>query len=124
MVDIDIQAFYRDRAAMHAAAAAHGARRSATIAQARLLLFLFAFAAAVAAERTGYAAAWLVAAGALAGFIGLVAWHRRVRAAQAEAQALADLNEEGLARSRREWDALPTRAAAVKAPGHPYADDL
>ena len=116
--------FYRARTAAHAAAAARHAHRSASIAQARLLLFVAAIAAGSAGERTGSAPWWLLAAFALLGFVLLVAWHRRVRAALAEEQALAALNEEGEARLGRDWDALPGRGAAVPTAGHPYADDL
>lgn len=119
-----VRDFYRERAARHDAAAAALSRRSAAIAQGRLVVFLLALAAGVLAERSGEAWGWLVAAALLTGFALLVARHRRVRAAQREEQALADLNEEGVARCRRAWDALPTRSAAVKAPGHHYADDL
>ena len=116
--------FYRQRAAAHEAAAARLTRRSAAIAQARLLTFVAALAAGILGERTGGGAGWVLAGLGAAAFIALVVWHRRVRASLAEARALAALNLEGVARISRDWAALPLRPATLAAAAHPYADDL
>jgi ABC-type multidrug transport system fused ATPase/permease subunit len=67
------------------------------------------------------AAAALVASVAL--FLALVVWHTRLRRAAVRARRLHDLNLQGAARVRRDWDALPRPREPLPA-DHPYAIDL
>ncbi len=65
-----------------------------------------------------------VGAAVAVAFVVLVAHHRSLGRAKARAAMLADLNAEGVARVRRDWDALPLRDATPAPPGHAYANDL
>ena len=111
----------RDRAAAERDALA--ARWNA-LANARLVAFLAA-AACGAWGLWGRSplGGWLALAG-LAAFVGLAAWHNRVGKRRDRAALAARLNEEGLARIGRDWDALPPRHAVEVPPDHPFAGDL
>ena len=58
------------------------------------------------------------------GFLVLVVRHRGVKARRARAEAMAEINRMGLARTARDWSGLPL--SPIKDPGrdHPYAGDL
>lgn len=57
-------------------------------------------------------------------FLGLVAWHRRVKARRRWAQTLVDINETALFRLRRDWESLPPSGLEDPDGEHPYATDL
>jgi energy-coupling factor transporter ATP-binding protein EcfA2 len=57
-------------------------------------------------------------------FLVLVQQHRSLGAVRTRALLLAEINREGIARVRRDWDALPLHDDQPAAPGHPYDGDL
>lgn len=103
----------------------HHARRAGRVSNLRLALFGLGVGGLVWAEiqpeRSGLALA-LIAAAAVA-FIALVVIHSRMKEAERRAAELAAVNEEALARLRRDWDALPD-VPGSRPGGHPYAHDL
>lgn len=107
---------YAARAARFAAARDAVAARWGRVANWRL----FALLAALACLGIGWwrGPAWLVWAGVAlaAGFLGLVAHHNRLAAERRRLAALHDLSVEGLARLRRDWAAIPLRAAPEPPP--------
>ena len=118
---------YAARAAVHAARAADERRRSARLARARLAVFLAAAAALTwwLGWEGGVPAASATALLAAA-FATLVVVHARVEARGEWADAMRMVNERGIARIDRRWDALPAAPppAGVDAESHPYAIDL
>ena len=118
------EALYRERRDRFGAQADELAGRSTRLANVRLLLFF----AALVVLGWGY---WggvtpLLGLGAilLVGFGVLVARHRRVEAERRRCAALREINDEAVARVRRDWEALPLRHDTRAEPGHPYAHDL
>ncbi len=87
--------------------------------------------AAAAALAGGWNGAWLswrqglglgFAMAAL--FLACVAWHRRVRRAAVRARTLATLNQQAVARLRRQWGGLPSQVAPPECEQSPLAHDL
>lgn len=114
--------------ARRAAAAARRDRvaaRAGTVSNLRLLSFGVAIGALVWAELRPEHGPLALTTAALAGlaFFGLIGVHSRLKQRERwEAETVA-VNEEGLARLRRDWDAL--RASTGDTPrGHGYAHDL
>src|SRR3712207_6351546 len=104
-----IDELYRERRDRFGAEAELLARRSARLANVRLLLFCAALAVAGWAY---WSASALLGGAALALFVGfgvLVARHRGVERERRRCAALRDINAEACARVARDWDALPLR---------------
>ncbi len=99
-------------------------RRTATISNLRLLAFVAGIGVLVWAEiqpeHSGLALA--LAATAATAFLVLVGLHSRISERRRWSGEMARVNEEALARLRRDWDALPETTR--KAPDHRYAGDL
>ncbi|MGH2557953.1 MAG: hypothetical protein ACRDJH_02735, partial [Thermomicrobiales bacterium] len=57
-------------------------------------------------------------------FVGLVVLHQRLGRQRRRAATLVEINDEGVMRLARNWDALPLRHAYQPDPAHPYAADL
>jgi hypothetical protein len=115
---------YTERAARFAALRDAEAARWSRVANLRLVAALAAFAAAgIGLWRGAPALLWLAAALAAA-FLALVAYHNRLRARRDRLAALHDLSVEGLARLRRDWDALPLRQPAAVPADNAAATDL
>src|SRR4051794_26219163 len=94
------------------------------VANARLVAFLGAVAAA-AWGLGGRAPAGWAAAGLLLGiFVVLAVYHARLGKQRARLAALRTIQEEALARVDRRWDDLPMVWVPDVAPDHPYAGDL
>ena len=118
---------YDQRAATHTAAADVERRRSLQTSRLRLLTFLPAAAAIVwmlavhASAPLGVAIAVLLLA-----FGALVVRHARIEEKIAWLDASRIVNERGLARVRRDWNALPSSVPPPNADltHHPYAIDL
>jgi hypothetical protein len=103
-------------------------RRSGALTRARIVTFVGGVAALLWAE-VGGAAAQLagvpLGSALLLGFLVLLLYHRRVRARQRWFAELVRVNQEAIARIRRDWNSLPSRGAVVAEPdAHPYARDL
>ncbi|MDQ6828141.1 MAG: DNA mismatch repair protein MutS [Gemmatimonadota bacterium] len=119
---------YRERGALHALARDASRGRADRLSSLRLLTMAVLVVAILSALQwpATRLPAWTVAAMALIAFIALVRAHRRERAEVARHERLRQVNEMGVRRVLRDWDAiLPPRAADVPAlPDHPYARDL
>jgi hypothetical protein len=100
------------------------ATRSRRISHVRTGVFLLLIGAGLLVERSPSPWAVPVALVVLALFIGLVVAHQRVRRRELWYGELVKLNEEGLNRLDREWDALPVRVPEEDLSGHAYAADL
>lgn len=101
------------------------AARARTISNLRLLAFTGAIGALVWAElQPGYGplAITLAALSGIAFFV-LIGVHSRLKERERWETEMAAINDEGLARLRRDWDALPA-IAAESPPRHGYAHDL
>ncbi len=119
-----VTTLYEERRRRFAAEAEALDRRSRRIADARLaafLLFALGFLAPVLGAPQGLS--WGLAAGALAAFGGLVAFHHRVDLQRRRADDSCRINQEALSRLARDWDDVPEpRRAAGAAPD--FARDL
>ncbi len=103
------------------------ARRAARLANLRLAAFLAAVAALVWAEvgaPNSLPEALYLAVLAFVGFLVLVGLHARTENRRRRAHELQVINEDGLARLRRDWNALPQHGPPAGPPGHAYARDL
>ena len=101
------------------------AGRASRVSNLRLAIFVLGVGALVWAELQPERGALALAAAVLAvlAFLVLVAVHSRLKQRERWAAEMAAVNDEGLARLRRDWDGLP--AVAESGPeGHPYAHDL
>ncbi len=98
--------------------------RARRVSNLRLLSFALAVGALVWAELQPEFGAWAftLTAIAVAGFILLIVVHSKLAQRARQAAERAAVNEEALARLRREWDGLPTVPGDW--PGHAYAHDL
>ncbi|MFM9105804.1 MAG: hypothetical protein ACKOWF_03810, partial [Chloroflexota bacterium] len=67
---------------------------------------------------------WWLALASLIAFIALAAAHNRVGRRRDAAALTVQVNEEGMARVGRDWDALPPRREAAIPPDHAFAGDL
>jgi hypothetical protein len=100
-------------------------RQAATVSNFRLLAFAAGIGALIWAELQPENGALALGVAILAGlaFLALIGIHARLSERQQWAMEMARVNDEALARLRREWDTLP--AVADTAPAlHPYAHDL
>jgi len=100
-------------------------RRSAALANGRLLFFLVAAGLALAAtfhkiESWG----WAVAGAAFLVFLVLATWHSRVIEEERRAKAAAVLNQRGLDRLAGKWTAFPARGDTYLSSDHLYTPDL
>jgi predicted ATPase len=111
----------------HAAARDAERRRSATVARLRLATFVAAVAALVWwLGFDGRMTAFLATATLFSIFAALVVVHSRIEEREALSEALRIVNERGVARADRNWDALPDAPppSGIALDGHPYAIDL
>jgi hypothetical protein len=115
---------YRARRDRFAAARDACARRGLRLSHVRFATFFLAIALGVWAERSPAPLPFTLAALALLGFLLLIVLHRRARRGREWFQELVALNEQGLRRLARDWDALPVRRPTRDLTGHPYARDL
>jgi len=123
----DPLAVYSERGARFAAERERHAALSRRISTFRLVTFLAAVTFLVWAEAGAPAAlpeAFYGAAVMALAFLGLVAWQSRVDERQERAELGVRANDDGLARLRRDWRALPEPDDAPAEAGHPYARDL
>jgi len=93
----------------------------------RLAVFILGFSLYVAWDLSSGPVRGVVGGGSMVAglvFVALVVVHRRVRARQKRYGALAKINEEALARLRRDWDALPPSPMSGTTSEHPFALDL
>lgn len=118
---------YEARSTRFAEAEARERARSQRLGWVRVAVFLTGFTLYVVSDITsGPAALWarLGMAGALAVFLFLVVWHRRVRARERRFGVLAEINRVALARLQRDWGGIPPAPQGDVNPDHPYALDL
>lgn len=115
---------YSGRAQRFAAERDVEAARWARVANLRLIVALAALAAAgLGLWRGAPPLLWLAAALAAA-FLALVAYHNRLGARRDRLAALHAISREGLARLRRDWEALPLRQPAPPPAGPPALPPL
>lgn len=118
------EAIYQERVNRFAAARDQVAARWSQVANWRLLLLLAAgLTAAFGWWRAITPLIWLGGV-FLVGFLGLVAYHNRLRDRRDRLALRHDINAEGLARLRRDWEALPLRRPPDPPPNDPVARDL
>jgi hypothetical protein len=67
---------------------------------------------------------WWLALAALVAFIALATAHNRIGRRRDTAALAVLINDDGIARVARDWDALPPRWEAVVPPDHAFAGDL
>ncbi|MGI9253832.1 MAG: hypothetical protein ACR2J8_08800, partial [Thermomicrobiales bacterium] len=67
---------------------------------------------------------WWLALAALVAFVALAVTHNRIGKRRDAAALSVLVNEEGIARVEREWEALPPRWEAAIPADHPFAGDL
>jgi hypothetical protein len=115
---------YRARRVRFAAERDSLSRRGHHLSYARLAAFLLAIAFGVWAEAEPAPLPMIFAALTLLAFFLLISLHRRVKLRAAWLQELVALNDQGLHRLDRNWDALPIRRVTRDLTGHPYAHDL
>jgi len=93
----------------------------------RVAVFSLGFAFYVVSDVTAgpvEAWSWGGVFAAFLAFVGLVVWHRRVRARSRRYQALMEINRVALARLERDWTGLPPTPIPPSSAEHPYALDL
>ncbi len=115
---------YTARQRHFAAAAAAHARRAEHLSRARVAAFGVAFIIGVLAAERGSSALWVGAAAAVAGFVVLIALHRRERRAGEWQQRLARANQLGLMRLERRWTELPVLLPPAGPAAERAAEDL
>ena len=94
------------------------------MANARLVAFLAAGAAAAWGLWGRAPAGWALASILLGGFVILATYHARLGRERARLATLRAIQEEVLARIDRRWGDLPTPWSPEVSPDHPYAADL
>jgi hypothetical protein len=118
------RAHYEARLAQFSAERDRLGVRSRRLSHARAAAFLLLIALGLYLERSPGPLSVALAVAALAGFILLVAAHRRVRRRETWHRDLSLLNQEGLCRLDRDWGRLGVRLPDVDLAAHPYAADL
>jgi hypothetical protein len=114
---------YRARLTVRQARASRLARAEATIAWARLVVFVAgAVMAGVVLRTDALHAGWLLLPAAT--FVGLVLLHDRVIKGRRKAQRTARFYQDGLARIEDRWPAGDGRSERFQDEDHPYATDL
>lgn len=101
------------------------ARRASRVSNLRLAVFGLGVGALVWAELQPEYGGWALAlfAAALVAFVALIVLHSRLEERERWAATMTAVNDESLARLRRDWDGLP-EVSATSPRGHPYAHDL
>jgi energy-coupling factor transporter ATP-binding protein EcfA2 len=94
------------------------------VANARLIAFLVAVAAAAWGLWGRVAAGWALAGFLLGVFVVLAIYHARLGRQRARLATLRAIQEEALARLDRRWSDLPISWVPEVSPDHPYAGDL
>ncbi|MCH7717641.1 MAG: hypothetical protein IH876_16060 [Gemmatimonadetes bacterium] len=124
---LDARRLYEGRVARFHKERGAVATRSGRLSNLRLIVFLLAVVAAIAAVDfpSVRLALSTLAAAFMALFFGLVALFRRAQRELDALEAMVTVNEEARARVERDWDALEVGAEAAALPAeHPYAEDL
>jgi hypothetical protein len=120
-----IEDIYRQRAEGFAAAEKRCARREALVMNLRVAAFLLAAALFVAGWRSGEGTIWFAAGGAaIAVFYGLVLYHEWVQTALQRNRLLKTINQQAVARLKRDWKALPETHVGVPPRRRSVAVDL
>ncbi len=101
------------------------ARRASSVSNLRLAVFGIGIGALVWAELQPELGGWALTlfAVALLSFLALIGVHSRLKERERWAAELAAVNDEALARLRRDWDGLP-EIPETDPPGHAYSRDL
>jgi ABC-type multidrug transport system fused ATPase/permease subunit len=94
------------------------------VANARLVAFLAAVAAAAWGLWGRAPTGWALAGGLLGVFVVLAVYHARLGQQRARLATLRAIQEEALARVDRRWGDLPMPWVPEVPPDHPYAEDL
>ena len=127
MHHLDPRRVYETRLERHRQAWRRYARISLRVGAGRMSVFLvglfslFVAELGPAASQTGLRLVTLVTAVV---FVALLIFHRRVKLAELWHATLRNLNQEGLARLARDWEAIPLPAGMECPSDHPYAADL
>ena len=93
------------------------------LATVRLLVFATAIAIGLAAWEWDLCSAWWLLLPGCA-FIGVVAWHSRVRRARLQAERIVEFYRRGLARIEDRWQGKGATGVRFADPHHVYAADL
>jgi hypothetical protein len=119
------EALYRQRRDDAAAERDDLATRAGRVSNLRLLSFAVAIGALVWAELRPDVGPWALAltGAAMTAFVVLIIIHSRLTQGGKRAAEMAAVNDEALARLRRDWDGLPDVPEDDRN-GHPYAHDL
>jgi hypothetical protein len=121
----EIEAAYDQRRAVFAAAEQAYVARDRWLTHLRLVAFLLAAALCGLGWISGHQQAWYWGAGAaFAGFIALAAYHEEIERRLKRHRLLRQINEQAVARLRRDWHALPEMPVHVPPAHRPTADDL
>jgi hypothetical protein len=121
----EIEAIYAKRREAFAAAENLCAARDRWLTHLRLIAFLASVALCGLGWISGHASGWYWAGGlAFVGFIALAAYHEEIERRQKRNRILRQINEQALARLRRDWAALPEIPVAIPAEHRAVAGDL
>ncbi|MBF6591749.1 MAG: hypothetical protein IVW57_14675, partial [Ktedonobacterales bacterium] len=118
------EAVYRERATRFAQLREHYRQRSYRTGNLTIALFLGALASVIVGAVRGSAPLLLLALALGIGFVGAFVHQGQLDRQHRRATELCALNEEGLARLRRAWSALPLRQPPGETPDSPLAADL
>lgn len=116
---------YRQRSKQFTERVAALDRKSAALANGRLLFFLAAAGLALAStfhKVPGWG--WPIAGGCFFVFLVLATWHSRVIEEERRAKASAELNQRGLDRLAGKWHAFTARGDEYASADHLYTPDL
>ncbi len=120
-----IETSYQRRVEHFAALENYYARRERLAMNLRVAAFLIAVAAFVAGWNSGHGGAWYLAGAlALGGFVTAVEFHEYLRRQGRRNGLLRQINQQAIARLKRDWPALPELPVAVPPPYRATADDL
>ncbi len=118
------EATYRERHDRWAGEARALTGRWNVVANGRLVAFALGVILLVWGIATGAIITIALGAALAVVFVILIRQHRSLGAIRGRALLLAEINREGVARVRRDWDALPLHDDQPPAGSHPYDGDL
>jgi predicted ATPase len=122
---IPIEILYGRRVEHFSAAEKRYASREGLAMNLRVAIFVVAAAAFAVGWNSTHARLWYWAGGlALGGFVAAVEYHEHVRRQWQRNGLLRQINQEAIARLRRDWMALPKTPVAVPPQHRAAADDL
>ena len=123
--DATIEPIYRRRADDFHAAERHYAFQERMVMHLRVAIFLVAAAMFIVGWNSREPLWWYLAGGvAVVGFSAAVAWHEYIRSQMLRNGLFRQINEQSIARLRREWRDLPETRVAVPAEHQAVATDL